>query len=136
MSDSSDLVNRYVAIWNEPDAERRRRAIGELWSEDAVHILQPPQEVQEAAAALDVRPTFEVQGHNELEARVRRAYEQFVAGGGNSFRAKDDAVRLGDVVKFKWEMVSSNGEVAGVGLEFAVLDADGRIRRDYQFIEG
>jgi hypothetical protein len=32
-------------------------------------------------------------------------------------------------------MVSASGEVAGVGLEFVVLDADGRIRMDYQFIE-
>jgi hypothetical protein len=29
-----------------------------------------------------------------------------------------------------------SGEVAGVGLEFVLLDADGRIRTDYQFIEG
>jgi hypothetical protein len=28
------------------------------------------------------------------------------------------------------------GEVAGVGLEILVLDADRRIMRDYQFIEG
>jgi hypothetical protein len=32
-------------------------------------------------------------------------------------------------------MVSNDGEVAGVGLEVLVLAADGRIRRDYQFIE-
>jgi hypothetical protein len=35
-----------------------------------------------------------------------------------------------------WEMVSKHREVAGVGLEFLVLAPDGRIRRDYQFIEG
>jgi hypothetical protein len=33
-------------------------------------------------------------------------------------------------------MVSEDGELAGVGLEFLVLAYDGRIRRDYQFIEG
>jgi hypothetical protein len=32
-------------------------------------------------------------------------------------------------------MVSADGEVAGVGLEFVVLGPDGRIRLDYQFIE-
>jgi len=42
---------------------------------------------------------------------------------------------LGDVVKFNWEMVSTSGEVVGVGLEFMILAADGRIRMDYQFIE-
>jgi hypothetical protein len=49
--------------------------------------------------------------------------------------ARDNAARVGDAVKFNWEMVSTSGEVAGVGLEFLVLDADGRIRLDYQFIE-
>jgi hypothetical protein len=32
-------------------------------------------------------------------------------------------------------MVSADGQVAGVGLEFLILGPDGRIRRDYQFIE-
>jgi hypothetical protein len=32
-------------------------------------------------------------------------------------------------------MVSADGAVAGVGLEFVLLAADGRIRLDYQFIE-
>ena len=39
------------------------------------------------------------------------------------------------MVKFRWQMVSKDGEVAGVGLEFLVLAHDGRIRRDFQFIE-
>jgi hypothetical protein len=42
---------------------------------------------------------------------------------------------VADAVKFRWEMVSASGEVAGVGLEFLVLAGDGRIVRDYQFIE-
>jgi hypothetical protein len=32
-------------------------------------------------------------------------------------------------------MVSTKGEVAGVGLDFLVLAPDGRIRCDYQFVE-
>ena len=52
------------------------------------------------------------------------------------FRARDNAARLGNVVKFSWEMVTSgSGEVAGVGLEVLILHDDGRIRIDYQFIE-
>jgi hypothetical protein len=39
------------------------------------------------------------------------------------------------VVKFGWETVSASGEVAGVGIELVILDADGRIRTDYRFIE-
>ncbi len=100
MNDSRELVDRYVAIWNEPDPGRRRSAVAELWAEDAVHMLQPPQEVRKAAAALDVTPTFQSRGHRELEARVTRAYEEFVAAGQFSFRSQGNAARLGDVVKF------------------------------------
>jgi hypothetical protein len=74
-------------------------------------------------------------GHAELEARVARAYEQFVASGGFSFRLRGKAARVGDVVKFSWAMVRTDGQVAAVGLEFLVLEADGRARLDYQFIE-
>jgi hypothetical protein len=45
------------------------------------------------------------------------------------------AARVGDVVKFSWAMVRTDGQVAAVGLEFLVLEADGRARLDYQFIE-
>lgn len=136
MTDALDLADRYVALWNEPDAERRRTAILKLWTEDAIHILQPPEEVRQAAAALDMGATFQARGHRELEARVARAYDQFVSPGDFMFRRRDNVARLGDVVKFSWEMVpTSGGDAAGSGLEFLVLAADGRIRQDYQFID-
>lgn len=69
----------------EPDGDRRRKAIADLWSEDAIHILQPTQEVYEAADERAVNPTWQVRGHDELEARVISAYEDFVATGQMSF---------------------------------------------------
>jgi hypothetical protein len=135
MDNVKELVDRYTAIWNEPDPDRRRQGVAQLWSEDAVQILEPPQEVREAAAGLEVTPTFQARGHHELEARVTRAYEEFVAMAGNSFRPQDHGKRLADVVTWRWEMVTDTGEVAGGGLEFVVLGADGRIQTDYQFIE-
>jgi hypothetical protein len=131
-----ELADRYVAVWTEPDTDRRRQRITQLWAEDGVHILEPPQEVRETAATLGMTPTLKACGHDALQVRVTRSYEQFVAGGGFIFRARDNAARLDDVVKFNWEMVrTSDGEVAGVGLDILVLDDDGRIRIDYQFIE-
>ena len=133
----AELVSRYVAVWNEPDAEIRRKAIQRLWTEDGAHILQPPEEIRKAANTLGFACTaLEARGHDALEVRVTRAYEEFVAPGRFTFRARDNADRLTNVVKFNWEMVSSGGEVAGVGLEILVLDEDGRVKTDYQFIEG
>jgi hypothetical protein len=37
-------ADRSMALWNEPDADRRRRMIAELWTEDGSQIPQPPQE--------------------------------------------------------------------------------------------
>ena len=30
----TQLAEKYVALWNEPDANQRRRTIAELWTED------------------------------------------------------------------------------------------------------
>ena len=40
---AAELADKYLALWNEPDADRRRRMIAELWTEDGRHILQPPR---------------------------------------------------------------------------------------------
>jgi hypothetical protein len=132
-----ELADRYVALWNEPDPDSRRQLIAELWTEDGTHILQPPQEIREIAArpGIGLTATLEARGHAALEARATSAYEEFVAPGSFSFRRRDNVERLADVVKFNWEMISTGGEVAAVGLEFLILGPDGRIRRDYQFIE-
>jgi hypothetical protein len=83
------------------------------------------------------RLVLEARGHEELELRVTRAYEEFIAPGTFVFRSCGDGDRLHDVVTFRWEMVyREGGGVAGVGLEILVLGADGRIVSDYQFIEG
>jgi hypothetical protein len=133
--DPKELADRYVAVWIEPDTEQRRKRIAQLWAEDGVHILEPPLEVRETAATLGMTPTLKARGHDALQVRVTRSYEQFIAPGEFVFRARDNAARLDDVVKFSWEMVRTNdGEVSGVGLEVLVLDDD-RIRVDYQFIE-
>jgi hypothetical protein len=94
--------------------------------------------VRDAAAAPGIGLTarLEARGHDALEARATSAYNQFIASGDYSFRRRDDVARLADVVKFGGEMVDRDGTVAGGGLEFLVLAPDGRIRTDYQFIEG
>jgi hypothetical protein len=134
MTAANKIAERYTALWMEPDTDRRRAAIAEVWSEDAIHVLQPTQEVYAAAAERAVNPTWQVRGHDELEARVTSAYEDFVASGEMTFRLAEGARRLGDVVTWRWEGVSPDGEVLGSGLEFVILAPDGRIATDYQFV--
>ena len=133
---AAGLAERYVALWNEPDADRRRRMIAELWAEDGRHILQPPQEIRGIAAQPGIAMTaiLKAQGYEEIEARVASAYEHWVGSEGLSFRGRDDADRLDDVVKLHWEAVAKDGSVFAVGLSVLVLAADGRIARDYTFV--
>jgi hypothetical protein len=133
---AAELAKRYLALWNEPDGDRRRRMIAELWTEDGRHILQPPQEIREIAArpGIGLAALLEARGYEEIAARAASAYEHWVGSEGLSFRGRDDAERLGDVVKFHWEAVAKDGELFGVGLNFLVLAADGRIERDYTFV--
>ncbi len=136
MSEPIALAERYAAVWNEPDAARRRTRIEQLWTEHAAHVLQPPQDIKDSAAAVGMVPILEIQGHDALYLRVTRSHEEFIAPGEFTFRARANAERLKDLVKFGWEMVRrEDGEVAGVGLEVVFLADDGRIREDYQFIE-
>jgi hypothetical protein len=133
---AAELARKYVALWNEPDADRRRRMIAELWTEEGRHVLQPPQEIRAIAAGpgLAMTPILEARGYEEIEDRAASAYEHWVGSEELSFRGRDDAERLGDVVKFHWEAVAKDGEVFAVGLNFLVLAADGRIERDYTFV--
>jgi hypothetical protein len=120
MSNQQTFVQNYIAVWNEPDAERRRTLIRTLWQEDANHLAR----------------TLEAAGHAGIETRVADAYEKWVKEKGNVFRLRDGVDGHHGTIKLRWEMLpASGGEVISVGFDFLVLGEDGRIRTGYQFIE-
>src|SRR5262245_46034265 len=137
MTNPNELADRYVSLWNEPDRGRRADLIAKLWTEDGAQLLQPPEEIREIAArpGIGMSATLEARGHVALDARTASAYDEWVDRQSLHFRRRDNVDRVADVVKFNWEAVSADGEVAGVGLTILVLAPDGRIRLDYQFIE-
>jgi hypothetical protein len=120
MEDPQGLADRYVAVWNETDAGRRRLQITNLWAPEGRHYVG----------------AREVQGHESLEVRIRESHEKNVKGAGNRFRSMQDARRLRDVVTFRWEMVPAGGDgVLASGLEFLIVGGDDeRILSDYMFI--
>src|SRR5580692_2385892 len=112
MCNAKALVERYVAVWNEPDAQARRKAIAALWTEDGAHYTK----------------SMNVRGYDALEARVAGAYERFVGTGRYIFRAIDNVDCHHNTVKFNWTMVpAQGGDVESVGFEFFILSDDGRI---------
>jgi hypothetical protein len=119
MFDAQDLADKYVAVWNETDPERRRRQIAALWVQDGRHYV-------------DVR---EARGYEALEQRITGSHDKNVRDGGNRIRAAKDARALRDIVTFHWEMFSpADDHVVARGFEILNVDAEGRILVDYKFV--
>lgn len=116
MLDAQTLADRYVVAWNERDADRRRNAIAALWSPDALRHSEARE--------------YEI-----LAKRLLGPHETNVARDGNRFRAVRNARRLSDVVTFRWEMLPADSEtVLASGLEFLIVDDEGRILLDHPFV--
>lgn len=131
------LADRYVAVWNEPDADVRRQAVEQLWTENGVQLLEPPEEMVKRADEIGVTATLEARGHAELVRRVTRAYDEFVAPGQFEFRRDGGVAVVRDMVKLRWAMVpAGGGEALGGGTDLLLVAPDGRITADYQFIDG
>jgi hypothetical protein len=118
------------------DREQLDLAKGSLQPERDHRLVAGLVGIREIAAqpGIGLTAILEARGYEEIEARVASAYEHWVGSEGLSFRGRDDAEQLGDVVKFHWEAVYEDGEAFEVGLNFLVLGADGRIERDYVFV--
>ena len=120
MTAIDEFAARYVAVWNEPDAAVRDAAVAELWSADARACTSANEYV----------------GLDAITRRVTAAYETFVAGQGFVFRHLGPAEGHHDGVRIRWEMApASGGEAVSGGVQFLLLDPDGRVRSDYQFID-
>ena len=115
MLNAQALADRYVAAWNEPDADRRSSALAALWAPEAVGHKGPP-----GYAAL-TRLTLAAPGRNSGREGIR-------------YRAAPAARLRGDVVTFRWEMLVADSEtVLAGGLEFLIVDDDGLILADHPF---
>jgi hypothetical protein len=109
------IVDRYLAVWSEPDPELRRRAIAGLWAPDGTEFVEGVQ----------------FRGHQELDARITRAYQAFVASGQYTAAFAGDATAHHDIATFTIQLIARNGEVAWAARVFLVLGEDGLIREDY-----
>jgi hypothetical protein len=117
-TNAAEIVDRYVAMWNESDIDKRRLAIVELWAPDARHLAK----------------SHDCRGYAMIEDRVTRSYAASVAPGINTFRHAGNIDAHHNIVRFNWHMVrKATDEIAAVGFEMLVLDESGRIKADYQF---
>ncbi len=115
-----EFAARYMAVWHEPDTAARDAAVAGLWSANARVCAGANEYVGQAA----------------IIRRVAAAYEMFVQGQGFIFRKLEPAEAHHGGMRIRWEMApGSGGDAVSGGVQFLVLDPDGRVQSDYQFID-
>ncbi|HET6172711.1 MAG TPA: nuclear transport factor 2 family protein [Gaiellales bacterium] len=116
MSDIARLIDNYIAIWNEPDPERRHRLIAETWSEDASYV----------------DPLMSGEGREGIDAMVATAQGQFP---GHRFELAEGPDTHNDRVRFTWRLVpEAGGDAVAVGYDFGALAPDGRLQEVTGFL--
>ena len=113
----TDVVDDYLATWNEPDERVRAEQLRKVFDADAVLI----------------DPLAEVAGHDAINSLITKAREQ-VAGMDFSRGTTLDGHH--DVVRFTWHLTPpGEDEPVVIGFDVAKLNEAGRITAIYGFID-
>jgi hypothetical protein len=115
MSNFTDLVDRYIAIWNESDNERRRDLIARTWTEDSTYL----------------DPLMRGEGRGGIDEMIRGVQAQFP---GLLFRRTSEVDAHNDRVRFTWELGPEGGAALAGGVDFGVV-VDDRLQAVTGFLD-
>ncbi|GAA4962787.1 nuclear transport factor 2 family protein [Actinoplanes utahensis] len=116
MSDFGNVIERYLAVWNETDPVARRAAIDELFAENVRYV----------------DPLAAVEGRAALDALIGAAQQQFA---GLVFSSGGPVDAHHDQARFTWNLGRPGEEPLVVGFDVAERDAGGRIVQVLGFID-
>jgi len=117
MTDTTTLIDNYIAIWNEADPERRRELIAQTWTEDATYV----------------DPVMTGTGPDGIDAMIAGARQQFP---GLRFELAGAPDAHHDRVRFTWHLKpEAGGDAVAIGSDFAVVADDGRLRSVTGFLD-
>lgn len=111
-----ELARRYVDVWNETDPASRRRAVDELWAQDARYV----------------DPLVVAEGRDAIDAAIAAAQGQFP---GLVFRLAGPVDGHHNQVRFTWELGPAGGAALAAGFDVAVTDGDGRLSQVLGFLD-
>ncbi|MDB5804885.1 MAG: hypothetical protein JWN73_2207 [Betaproteobacteria bacterium] len=103
MSNLTELIDRYIEVWNETDPTRRRALIARTWTADATYL----------------DPLLQGEGHEGINAMVQAVQERYP---GNRFRRTSEVDVHHDRVRFGWTLGPDGGPPLAQGIDFGVLD--------------
>jgi len=102
MTNVTDLIDRYIAMWNETDGKRRRDLIARTWSENASYL----------------DPLMQGEGHGGIDTMVSGVQQRFP---GHKFRRTSEVDAHHDRVRFGWELAPEQGPPLVRGVDFGVV---------------
>ena len=111
-----EMVERYLAVWNETDAGRRRKLVDELWAEDGSYT----------------DPLADAHGRAEIDGligAVQQQFPDFVFTLGGPVDAHHDQAR------FTWHLGPAGAEPVVIGFDVAVLNGGGQSRSVNCFLD-
>jgi hypothetical protein len=105
-----ETVAAYGAAWNEPDIAARRRLLEKAWATDGTYT----------------DPTAHVEGREALVQHI----SGFLKGlPGARIAPTSHADLHHGMLRFTWRIWKADGTPLSEGMDFGVLDGDGRIQK-------
>jgi SnoaL-like protein len=115
-----DVIERYIASWNQTDPQLRRKLIDEVWAPDASYI----------------DPLAEAHGRDAIDATIAAVQAQFP---GFTFTLLDSVDVHHSQARFTWGLGPANApdgaEPVVVGFDVAVAGSDGRLTTVLGFLD-
>jgi len=111
-----EIVERYIASWNETDAPSRRKLVEEIWTDQASYI----------------DPLAEAHGRDAIDAVIAAVQAQFP---GFVFTLLGPVDAHHGQARFTWGLGPANAEPLVIGFDVAVAAEDGRLRTVLGFLD-
>jgi SnoaL-like domain len=117
MPEITEIINTYMAAWNETDDARRLELVTRAWAPDASYV----------------DPLMSGEGHQGIDAMIAAAQEQFP---GHRFELSFGPDAHNDRVRFAWSLYGPDGgDPVVAGADFGTLAEDGRLKSVTGFLE-
>jgi len=109
MNTLTDLIDRYIAAWNETDGNRRRDLIAQTWADGASYL----------------DPMLQGDGRDGIDAMIAQVQERYPA---HRFHRTGEVQSHHDRVRFTWDLRAEQGDAVVRGTDFGVVTCDHRLK--------